>query len=268
MNRIAKTTLCFLIAASAQMVQAWQIISGGPYNAWQASLTDVSSVSAQINLYFQNLQQPNAGSYAVALPGLMKNKLFSEMLMMMNTSDLANSICRPQSMIDFPVKLFSNSPAYAQDFEKEVLAVRTLDCLPELNLDKVFNTLMSDDFQKQSIKGLKAISSNQTTNLVCQQTKVFGIGKSDYCFTQHIWKDTDTYVIHSFNETNKAGIESPVYFREVITVLKKLKNNQIVFFNLAYGRGPDLSFHGIVKNVVKKQQVELVNALVSESQKP
>ena len=150
-------------------------------------------------------------------------------------------------------------------FEKEILRVETLDCLGALDLEKVFQVFMSSEFQKKSISGLLSTASSPEINQVCQKTYVLGLGTSDYCFTQDIWRNENTIVIHSFNETNKTAVSAPVYFREVLTVIEKTKDNMVSIYNLAYGRGPDLPFHSIVKNIVSKQQARLIEQLIKDS---
>ena len=231
--------------------RAWNIQTGD-LTSWIASLKPLPSVSEQIELFWKNNGADSA--YVQSFPIEVKNKLFNEIE---NSLSCANAIS-----VDFPENILVNSPVSARDFENGFLRVESMNCLGELDLEKVFNVFMSKDFQSRTIKGLKKFTLDEAKNKVCQQTSVFGIGDSAYCFTQHIWRNDSKYMIHSFNETNADHIEAPVYFREVLTVLEKLPSDDIVIYNLVYGRGPNLPFKGIVKNIVKNQQENLISELV------
>ncbi len=260
-------SLFFSLLIYCSFAQAWQFQTGD-YKSWSSNLVIADSVAAQIDLHFQNEGQLVNSPYSTAFPKAMLLKIFSEMESRMNSSDLASSICTAYTNItfpklNFPMAIPGRELSAAKSFEKEFLRVESLDCLGEKNLNSVFSVFLSDAFQLSAINGLKDIKTDQKTNKVCHKTKIFGVGESDYCFTQNLWRDENTIVIHSFNETNKAGIEAPVFFREVVTVLKKLKNNHVVLYNLAYGRGPKLPFHPIVKGIVAQQQAALIETLVN-----
>lgn len=248
----------------SQAAQAWQVQTGD-FKTWLSTIKSSPAVEQQIGLYFQ-VNQPGAdyATYARMLPEQLKIRAFNEMAQATGgVTPIAS--CQALSRVDFLGKIFSNSPPVAADFEKEVLRIESLDCLGQLDLEKVFNVFLSDAFQKTAISGLKGISSDQKTNRICQDTKVFGVGRSSYCFTQNIWRNDNMIVIQSFNDFNKPGIEAPVYFREVVTVLERLANKEVIIYNLAFGRGPDLPFHSIVKNVISNQHVDLINQLITNS---
>ena len=211
----------------------------------------MNSKSTEIQNYIQTFVQTNHQSF--------KNNV----LQILQNASSPNLKCNSDSEIDFADNI--TNIKLGEDFESEALRIETMDCLGKLDHNKVFATLMSDSFQKKSVSGLQDMQSDQTNNLVCQKTSIFPIGKSSYCFTQNIWQNENTYVIQSFNETNNAGASSPVYFREVFTVIKKMSSGDVLLYNLAIGRGPDLPFHSIVKATVRNQQQSMIQQLIDDS---
>ncbi|MBC7420713.1 MAG: hypothetical protein H7328_08290 [Bdellovibrio sp.] len=255
---INKLILSLLVVISYAKANAWQVDSGD-YNLWASQIKPISSVTQQIHLFWdRNNQSDNPMDYIQNFAGDVQKKIFTEMK--------TSYTCGNEIKVDFLSSVLSNSPVMARKFEEGFLRIESLNCLGKLNLDKVFKVFMSNEFQQKTIQGLKKITSDENKNIVCQETSIFSIGKSSYCFTQHIWKNDSKYVIHSFNETNAPGIDAAVYFREVITVFEQLPSQDIVVYNLAYGRGPDLSFKSIVKGVIKSQQESLITELIRSAQ--
>lgn len=252
-----------IIASSAN---AWKIDTGD-FKAWSKSIVAVPAVGQQIHLYF-NTKEPEAdkvqvASYASTLPALMKERIFSEATKAMGDADTKLASCKSFNRVDFPKKLFANSPAVAVAFEKETLRFESLACLGQKNLDQVFNVFSSDDFQKQAIKGLKSYSSDQSNNQICRATKLFIIGTSANCYKQQIYRNENTIVIHSYNESNQEGVDAPFYFRESIMIVKRLENNDIALYNLGYARGPKLPPEFLVKTFASKQYAETMEKLAS-----
>ncbi len=254
--KIAFTAMA-LFTLSLQ-AQAWKI-SGGNSDDWIASLKPSSSVKEQVSLFWKNHNLAGEPTdYVSSLPSAMKQLTFRQLPPQLG--------CRDDINVGFINRIFSDSPIAAQRFEAGFLRVESTNCLGRLNLETVFNVFMSDEFQMRTIRGLKGIQSNQKTNQVCQQTSVSVIGNSSYCFTQNIWRNETKIMIHSFNESNAAGVQAPVYFREVLTVLEKLPSDEILIYNLAYGRGNDIPFKPIVRGVIQKQQQSLISELIRSSQ--
>ena len=255
-----------VIMSLSSVANAWQI-STGDFKSWQNSLTIEPSVAIELNKFFA--QNSSSVTYAEQFPVLMKDKVFTEALAALAATEQSTTVCPKFSSVQFPGQItHKNDPvlsSMANAFESEMLRVETLDCLGRVDLEKVFNVFMSAEFQRKAINGLKPFTPDQTTNQVCQQASVIGLGNSAYCFTQKIWKDADTIVIHSFNESNKPNVSAPVYFREVITVFKRTQQNEILVYNLAYGRGPNLPLHSFVKSTVQKQQARLIELLIEAS---
>ncbi len=247
-----------LAALTCTSAQAWQIETGD-YDKWLNSLTPPAGVEKQVALFWKrnNLADPPL-DYIADFGQTMKLKFTSE-IKTFNT-------CANNTRIDFLDSVFSNSPAAAAPFENNFLRIESVNCLGRLNLDKVFNQFLDPEFNKRTIQGLKKITIDPNTNKVCHETSILAIGKSSYCFTQNIWKNEHKYVIHSFNEENAAGIEAPVYFRQVITVFEKLPSDEIIIYALAYGRGPNIPFKSLVKGVIKSQQKNLIDELIRSSQ--
>lgn len=266
--RKINSLLCLLALSS--FANAWQI-SSGDFTTWKKSLRIEPSVAIEMNNFFiqKSIQSSSSILYSEQFPQVMKNKVFTEALSALAVVEQSTAICPKFSKVQFPGEVTSQvdpqMSTLAAAFETEILRVETLDCLGRVDLEKVFNVFMSSEFQKKSINGLKAVTADQATNQVCQQTSIFGLGSSSYCFTQKIWKDSDTIVIHSFNESNKPNVSAPVYFREVITVFKRTLQNEILVYNLAYGRGPNLPLHSFVKSTVQKQQARLIELLIEST---
>lgn len=256
-----KLTIGILIFAGIS-AQAWQIQSS-EFNSWVESLKAPASVFEQLNSYFQG---QNQSAYVQALPNLLQQKVFGEMqarLVALDASDRCETFFNGR----FISKLFPSSPSGAKEFEKEMIRAESVSCLGIKNTESVFEALMSDEFQKKTIMGLEQINSNPQTNMVCHNISTFGIGRSDYCFTQNVWRDEDLFVIHSYNESNSKKATAIVYFREMLTVVKKLKNGEALVYNLTYGRGPDLPFHSVVLRMLKGQHQTFIDELKAHSRR-
>lgn len=264
--KILSKTLFSILVASTSTAHAWQIQTGD-FNQWVASIKPIPSVYEQLDVYFRENQSDNRNqqvSYVQNLPELLKERSMREMIDALAAYDSATS-CRTFFNAGFIGKLFTTSPSFVKDFEKEMLRVESASCLGAKNLDSVFNVLMSDEFQKKTIMGLEKITSDLQTNRVCQDISVMAIGRSNYCFTQNIWKDTENFVIHSYNESNAANASAYVYFREMVTVIKKLKTGEVVVYNLTYGRGPNIPFHSLAIRLIKGQHPTFINELIAGS---
>ena len=256
---IVKTALVGLFLFS-QSAMAWNIEQGELAN-WLNRLSPAPSVYQEMQKYFgkQGVNSAGSSNYITGFVGHVHQNFISKVAQNYQNSSNVNLKCKNSSVVDFPEVI--TSMKIGSKFESEALSVETMDCLGKLDHHKVFQTFLSDAFQINSVTGLVNIKSNQATNLVCQATDVFPVGKSSYCFTQNIWADATTYIIQSFNETNNPEAEAPVYFREVFTVIKKMPNGEVFIYNLALGRGPDLPLHFVVKSKVKSEQTKAINAL-------
>lgn len=259
-----------LITLACSGANAWQVTTGD-FDAWKKSIDVKQSVVFNLNQFFQSrsLSSNDYQKYTAEFPSMMKERVFFESEKLLTEIKTTSEICTKIAKIQFPKTVSESKPSEINkliaNFEKEILRVESLDCLGELDLEKVFQVFMSSEFQKKSISGLLSTETSPEINQVCQKTYILGIGTSDYCFTQDVWRNENTIVIHSFNESNKRAVSAPVYFREVLTVIQKAKDNTISIYNLAYGRGPDLPFHGLVKNIVSKQQARLIELLIKDA---
>lgn len=242
---------------------AWQI-NKSDFASWVASLKAPASVFTQLNFYFQENPAGDQSGYIAGLPDMLRIKSFEEMQTTFLAVDSADR-CETFFNANFISKLFVSSPLGVKEFEKEIIRAESVSCLGQRNTEKVFEALMSDDFQKRTIMGLTQIYSNPQTNQVCHDISTFGIGRSNYCFTQNVWQDGELFVIHSYNESNSMNATALVYFREMLTVIKKLKNGEAIVYNLTYGRGPDLPFHSVVLRMLKGQHSTFIEELKSHS---
>lgn len=257
MNKKIPGLLSIFLSLAAQ---AWQIQTS-EFNSWVDSLKAPPAVYEQLNSYFQGQDQ---SGYVAALPDLLQAKAFGEMQARLAALD-ASGRCETFFNAAFVSKLFPSSPASSKEFEKEMIRAESVSCLGEKNTESVFEALMSDEFQQKTISGLEQIKSDPQTNKVCHNISTFGIGRSDYCFTQNVWRDGELYVIHSYNESNSKRATAYVYFREMLTVIKKLKNGEALVYNLTYGRGPDLPFHSVVLRMLKGQHRTFIDELKAHS---
>lgn len=252
-----------LLCMSSNICSAWQIGSGD-LQSWTSKLSAKQSVYLEMQKYFADHGGLNAADkeYTKQFITRTHQGLLKSALLANQKYEAANANCSSSSLIDFPGSVTGLNNGTA--FEKDVMRIQTVDCLGAVNLDKVFSVMMSSDFQKQGISALKRITSNESTNQICHDTYVFLLGSSSYCFTQNIWHDQNTYFIQSFNELNRGVQDVPVYFREVVTVIKKLKSGQVVIYNVSFGRGPDLPLQEAAKVYVSSQQQTLMNLLRSK----
>lgn len=256
-------TAVLLLSSTAH---AW-VISSGDFSTWQAQLVPKPEVLVEVqNFFTQEKKEASEAQklYASEFVQTIHTDFSSRVKQILINAENPKLKCKPQSQVEFPGRLTQN--LLGASFESEALRIEAMDCLGKLDHHKVFNVLMSDEFQKQTVTGLKKIQTREDINQVCQDTKIFGIGNSSYCLTQQIWANDSTYVIQSFNEVNNAGAESSVYFREVYTVIKKLSSGEVLFYNLAIGRGPKLPFHFIVKSTVKSEQAKVIESLIQAAQ--
>lgn len=263
MNSFKKIALLsFLIGA--QNALAWNV-QQEDLASWLNQLSPKPSVYQEMQKFFikQGSASTESQQYIVAFVQQIHNDLSARAAQTYQNSLNPNLKCKNSSDVEFPGKVTANK--LGSKFESEALRIETMDCLGKLDHHKVFQTFLSDQFQLNSVTGLKKIKSNQSVNQICQATDVFLVGKSSYCFTQNIWADESTYVIQSFNETNDLGVEAPVYFREVFTIIKKMHNGEVFIYNVALGRGPDLPLHFVVKSTVKSEQAKAIEALKEAS---
>lgn len=257
---MSKKITGLLLILGALNSQAWQIQTS-EFNSWIESLKAPTVVFDQLNTYFQGRDQ---SAYVASLPGLLLAKSFGEMQARVAAIDTSDR-CETFFNASFVTKLLPSSPAGVKEFEKEMIRAESVSCLGQKNTESVFEALMSDEFQKKTIMGLEQIKSDPQTNKVCHNISTFGIGRSDYCFTQNVWRDEDLFVIHSYNESNSKKATAYVYFREMITVVKKLQNGEALVYNLTYGRGPDLPFHSVVLRMLKGQHQKFIDELKAQS---
>lgn len=263
MQPSTKYTIIFCLFYFSISAQAW-IIHQGDLTNWMNSLSPAKSVSSEVEKYFtdENINAKSADIQTYIQQFIQYNhQVFRNNVIQVLQNSSKNQVkCLADTKIEFLNK--TSNMKIGQNFESEALYIESMDCLGFIDHHKVFTTLLSDSFQKKAVSGLQNISSNQNNNLVCQQTSVFPIGESNYCFTQNIWQDENTYVIQSFNESNAPNASAPVYFREVFTVIKKTNSGEVFIYNLALGRGPDLPFHSIVRATVRNQQQSMIEQLI------
>lgn len=260
------TILIFTFFITAVNAHAWQISLEADPKAWLFDQKAKSSVYTEMEKYFsENYPYGNPKSYVKSFIDSTHSKLVKEAHNSIQFK-IGNNTCQPALNVTFPeASVMSTEFSAQKKFEKEITRIESYDCLGKVDLHKVFRLFLSDEFQLQSIDGLKTINTDQSSNKVCQLVSLFPLGSANFCFTQHILKLDKQYVIHSYNEENINKPSIPTYFRESIMVLSELNNSEVSLYNLTYGRGPDLPLHGIVKKIIKNQQQNIIENLIKRA---
>lgn len=254
--------VCTLISLSAR---AW-VVSAGQDIRELSKFRPSLSVYTEMNKFFlKNGSSTNASNYVENFI----NGIHSAMILEAGNSvskKLNESSCVSASEVAFPehlTKLADNE--LKQNFEENFLKVQSYACLGRINLDRLFEVLMSENFQKSAVPGLKAITTNPSNNQVCIKTSMMLIGDSEYCLTKNVLKSKNQYFIHAFNESNGRDATAQIYFKETINVLTQLENGEASLYTLMYMRGPDLSFRPVVKSTVNSQQKKINELLINMS---
>lgn len=258
--------LIFILVSTSVNAFAWQVQEIDNQN-WLTWIRAKPSVFNEINKYFKAEDSSNdATEYIQEFVPAMHDKMVDETYSFMNAK-AAQSACKPSIDVSFPEQITEKHAFDSiKDFESNFLKVESYTCLGKLDLDKVFETLMSESFQRKAINGLKNIKLDPSTNKACVETKIFGLGTSNYCLTKNVQKTVGQYVIQSFNEENLNKPDAPVYFKETINVITRLPNGEISLYNLMYARSVDLSFTGVIRSKVKEQQDEVKKYLIEGAQ--
>lgn len=257
-----KYILSLLILTATASAQAWQVQTNTNEN-WLLQQKAKPSVYSEMNKYFiENGDSNTALAYVENFVPAMHKLMVGETKAAISFK-LNGPSCNSSTEVSFPEKLTSQYNFYSKkEFEESFLKVQSYACLGKLNIDKVFETLMSEAFQRKAINGLKNISVNQEDNKACVETSIFGLGTSRYCLTKNVLRTKNQYIIHSFNEENISDPSAPIYFKETINILTRLPSGEVSFYNLMYARGPDLSFRSIVKSKATKQQEAVTQLLM------
>lgn len=255
-----------LLVLSSFNAQAWIIQSNDNTREWLLQQQPKTSVYQEMNKYFtENDPKTDAKPYIKSFISNVHQSLVTEA-----DNSLAHKLnepsCKSATKISYPKSLTSQYNFKSKvNFEKEIIKIQSYDCLGQLNVHRVFDVLMSPDFQKDAVDGMKAASADQKNNRVCQRISLFPFGTSSVCFTQNVLLKGNQYVIHSFNEENINNPSAIAYYRDSITVITQLKNGEVSIYNLGYARGPDLPFHSVVESVIKKQQKTLIEKLIQQA---
>jgi hypothetical protein len=245
-----------IIVFGCSWAQAWQI-DRGELKTWISDLKMSNGAKVELSKFFGRNDNFILG-YEDQLFSVFKSDFTN------GIAEKVNQSCSPSFVVDFNMPTHPTA-AETKKFEEEMLRLESVDCLPALDLEKVVQTFLSDNFQKKYIDGLKFSSTDADHNWMCQRTSVFPLGNSDYCAKISIWEGEDEVILYSLNELNNNTPSAPVYLRAMVTVFKKLSQGQIILYNLTYGRGPDLPLHGIVKSRAAKQHVPFIEGLIKES---
>lgn len=252
------TVLSFLFAASA--CWAWQFDMGS-YSKWFQGVQLPQETLTPLKHYFTQDSAEEIKIYGDKVLATYKQTLSA---FVSNLQNGKTPSCETSVNLNFDKNLTKSPQANAQSFEAELLQIDAVACLPSFELEKTVELFYSDDFQLKYIDGLKTSQSDETTNTVCQTTKVFGVGNSNFCSRYSFWRNQSTVIAFSVNVKNDVTASGPVYLRLVTTVFHKIQDGRILVYNLTYGRGPNLPLHSLVKSVAGKQQKTLMSALANE----
>lgn len=129
------------------------------------------------------------------------------------------------------------------NFENGFIKIEASGCLSSNSVMKVMGEYLKKEFQLAAISELK--SSEVKDNLICEETEVFGLGTSKYCYNLQVNYDAKnkTASLHTYNLSNGASdiVEAPVYFRELVFSFKQISPDQVAAYVTVYVRGPDVS---------------------------
>ncbi|AZZ37740.1 hypothetical protein CIK05_13345 [Bdellovibrio sp. qaytius] len=215
--------------------------------------------------FFAKEKSPETKAYVESFIPTMHTKIVNEAQASVE-GKIARSSCSSSSDISFPESLTSKVHFDSKDeFEANFIKVATYDCLGKVNINKVFETLMSESYQRKAINGLQSIKLNQAENQTCVEVHIFGLGSSHYCVTQDILRTENQYIIHSYNDDNIGSPDTPIYFKETITVITQLPSGDASIYTLMYARGPELSFRGVIHSKIEEQQASAVKFLIEGS---
>lgn len=261
-------TLLSVAISSAFQAKAWVINTAkiNPFD-WLLQQTAKPSVYHEMSQFFiQRDPETDARNYVNSFIPSMHQMMVHEAKASLDKK-LNEPSCKPALNISYPVQVTQQYDFPSKiNFEQEIIKIQTYDCLGKLDLHKVFETLMSEEFQKVSIDGLKGIKTDQSTNEFCQNISMFPLGRSNVCFKQNILFSGRQYILHSYNDENIDQPTVPVYYREAISVITQLPNGEVSLYNLGYGRGPDLPFHSLIEKLVLRQHKSVMQSLVRMAQ--
>lgn len=258
-----KSILLILAIFTSITAQAWNIEDGNSHD-WLHSLEAQHSVYTEMNKYFTGKNASDLSSeYIQNFIPQMHSKISNEAGNFIHHLNNASE-CEASINVSFPKQLTSGHIFNSkQSFESNFLKVESNACLGKLNIDKVFATLMSADFQKVAINGFERLHKlDKNTNEVCLETDIFGLGKSSYCVIKKVLRTDNQYFIHSYNTYNANDVDTTIYFKETINVITEMENGEISLYNLMYARGKNLSFTGIVRSKTEEQQEKVSELLM------
>lgn len=255
--------MALLVFLTSITSQAWNI-EQGDRNDWLADIVAQPSVYSEMSKYFTGKNaSPQASAYVQKFIPQMHGKMISETNNFVHHLN-DSSECEAFVDVSFPEQLTSAFNFKSKlSFEGNFLKVESNACLGKLNIDKVFATLMSAEFQKVAINGFERFHKlDKNTNEVCLETDIFGLGKSSYCVVKRVLKTDNQYIIHSYNTYNAADVDTTVFFKETINVITEMENGEVSLYNLMYARGKNLAFTGIVRSKTEEQQEKVSTMLM------
>lgn len=220
---------------------------------WLKTVPVTESVHIEMYKFFAEEDPSNkqVNAYIANFIPTFHNQMVNETAHFLQQLSISNT-CKPAIEVSFP-KQITNDFSFdsKEEFESNFVKVQSNACLGKLNIDKVFQTLMSEKFQRNVIDGLKAIQF-PTENRVCVATKTFFLS-TNYCVTKQFLKTQTQYVIQSFNDANN-GNQDKIFFKDTINVITQLPNGDVSFYNLMYARSKGIS--GIVKGGIRSNAKE------------
>ncbi|GIL17875.1 MAG: hypothetical protein BroJett040_16260 [Oligoflexia bacterium] len=248
-----KKTFIFIMILFSSVVAFAEVSFLQPVRELQISQQSQSQISIFADL---------SSEYVRAFSQTIRNRLMQESDTALDQVLHSNS-CRPFIKVENPGRFTDRSESGAKNFEKSIFRVESLACLRNINMQKAATKFLSADFQKKAATNIKDVKIQG--DLVCQKTYVFGLGKSDYCFKNHVFEGSDSIVIHSEIQSNVSDIEVPVYVMDSLNVFYQFPN-ETVFYSLVYIRGSSLNafVRSIARGIVESTQQRTIELLEAE----
>lgn len=218
--------------------------------SWLKSVPVPEGVYTEMYGYFKKDSSKQAQAYVADFIPNFHSRMADRAL---NVAQNQSGACKPYVKSETP-KQVSNGFNFETKvaFEGKFLKIESVACLGKLDIEKVFQTLMSERYQRAVIDGLQSIRF-LPENRVCviANTSMLSL---DYCVTKQVLKSKTQYIIQSFNEKNcQTGSDNcgadKIYFKDTINIITKLPNGEISFYNLMFARGK--AFPGLFSGAVR-----------------
>ena len=254
-----------LVSLTAVATNAFKIETGADAPEWLRHIQASPAVYKEMQNYFLN-KDLSVQAYVKSFIPQLHSQMVAETEKYFHSA--SSNSCTPFFEATLPKQITSDfSFGSKEDFEDDFVVVQSNDCLGKLDIEKVFQTLQSEQFQRNVIEGIKSIEF-KPGDRVCIKTSTFFLS-TNYCVAKKFFvnEGKTQYVIQSFNDENKSGAD-PIYFKDTINVITQLPNGEVSFYNLMYARANDIPgiAKGKVLSKVKETQARVRKYLIELAQ--